>query len=92
VCVQPIQNNIAELWAVLHFLDSATFPSEDDFLAEYGEVAAGSTEHLTLLQSRIAPYFLRRLKEDVEKVNPIASCALPALTEPSSRTFTVSVF
>ena len=72
VCIlpQPIQNNVTELWSVLHFLDPAEFPSEDDFLAEYGEVAEGSTEHLELLQARITPYFLRRLKEDVEKNIP----------------------
>ena len=55
---------------MLHFLDAQRFPYEEEFLAEFGQVEQGSTEHLTLLQSRIAPYFLRRIKEDVEKVPP----------------------
>ena len=65
-CYQPIQNHLGELWSVLNFLDADEFPSESDFVDEYGEVANGSTAHLEALQQRIEPYFLRRIKEDVE--------------------------
>ena len=55
---------------MLHFLVPAEFPSEDDFLQEYSAVSTGSTDALALLQSRIEPYFLRRIKEDVERNLP----------------------
>ena len=55
---------------MLHFLDPDEFPWEDEFRAEYEEVANGSTTHLEALQQRIEPYFLRRIKEDVEKNIP----------------------
>ena len=33
----PIQNNMQELWVLLHFLDPINFNHEDRFLDKYGE-------------------------------------------------------
>mgnify|MGYP003903501341 CR=1 FL=1 len=34
----PLQNNISELWSLLHFCDDQAFPSHDNFLERYGEM------------------------------------------------------
>jgi superfamily II DNA or RNA helicase len=64
----PIQNNLNELWALLHFADREKFPKLEDFAAEYGEMK--SKEKIDQLHEVIRPYILRRLKEDVEKSVP----------------------
>ena len=64
----PLQNNMQELWSLLNFCDRDTFRSKDRFLEEYGDLQ--SKEQLDELQNEIAPYILRRVKEDVEKSIP----------------------
>lgn len=65
----PLQNSLDELWALLNFLDPAKFPSEKDFIGEYGAMTlAADVQRLQLL---IKPLMLRRLKEDVEKSIPV---------------------
>ena len=64
----PIQNNIEELWTLLHYIDPASFASLPHFQAEYGNLQ--STEQVTGLQQRLSPYLLRRMKEDVAKKLP----------------------
>jgi SNF2 family DNA or RNA helicase len=34
----PIQNNIEELWTLLNYIDPAAFPSQPDFMTEFGEL------------------------------------------------------
>lgn len=64
----PLQNNMQELWSLLNFCDREAFRSKDRFLEEYGDLQ--SKEQLDELQKEIAPYILRRVKEDVEKSIP----------------------
>ena len=64
----PIQNNIEELWTLLHYIDPTSFASLPAFHAEYGNLQ--STEQVTALQQRLTPYLLRRMKEDVAKKLP----------------------
>eukprot|EP00121_Abeoforma_whisleri_P010655 Awhi_evm1s9829 len=64
----PLQNNVGELWALLNFVQNDAFPSQHDFVAEFGSME--SSKEVEKLQTRIKPYLLRRLKEDVEKDIP----------------------
>ena len=59
----PLQNNVKELWSMLHFLEGAEFDDFDSFEEEYGRLS----DHTGVerLQKRLAPYMLRRMKEDV---------------------------
>jgi SWI/SNF-related matrix-associated actin-dependent regulator of chromatin subfamily A member 5 len=78
----PLQNNLRELWALLHFLsphlfdDSSTFEKWFDTDAGQQDVNAVSRMHILL-----HPYMLRRLKSDVNTGIPpkkeiIVSCQL----------------
>ncbi|KDO20307.1 hypothetical protein SPRG_14442 [Saprolegnia parasitica CBS 223.65] len=64
----PLQNNTQELWVLLNFLEPVIFDSMESFIEKYGRLQ--SQEQVTELQKMIAPYLLRRVKEDVEKSIP----------------------
>jgi SNF2 family DNA or RNA helicase len=64
----PLQNNVQELWAMLNFVDAAKFPSYDHFREQFGELM--THEQIKHVQQELAPYILRRTKEDVEKSIP----------------------
>jgi DNA helicase INO80 len=71
----PIQNTMAELWALLHFIMPDLFDSHDQFqewfskdieaqaLNDEGEI---SKRHLERLHKVLKPFMLRRVKKDVE--------------------------
>ncbi|XP_051944693.1 chromodomain-helicase-DNA-binding protein 8 isoform X1 [Hippocampus zosterae] len=61
----PLQNTVEELFSLLHFLEPAQFPSEIEFLREFGDLK--TEEQVQKLQAILKPMMLRRLKEDVEK-------------------------
>uniref|UniRef100_A0A672R4A9 Chromodomain-helicase-DNA-binding protein 8 n=1 Tax=Sinocyclocheilus grahami TaxID=75366 RepID=A0A672R4A9_SINGR len=61
----PLQNTVEELFSLLHFLEPTQFPSEIEFLREFGDLK--TEEQVQKLQSILKPMMLRRLKEDVEK-------------------------
>ncbi|KAM9500245.1 chromodomain-helicase-DNA-binding protein 8 isoform 1-T1 [Clarias gariepinus] len=61
----PLQNTVEELFSLLHFLEPAQFPSESEFLREFGNLK--TEEQVQKLQAILKPMMLRRLKEDVEK-------------------------
>lgn len=73
----PIQNSLAELWALLHFVMPELFMNKEDFAEWFSrdiESAAnrlGSVKlnpaQLRRLQGVLAPFVLRRVKSDVEK-------------------------
>uniref|UniRef100_A0A3B4B7Q4 DNA helicase n=1 Tax=Periophthalmus magnuspinnatus TaxID=409849 RepID=A0A3B4B7Q4_9GOBI len=72
----PLQNTVEELFSLLHFLEPAQFPSEFEFLREFGDlkteeqvfaVHTFKTIKVQKLQAILKPMMLRRLKEDVEK-------------------------
>uniref|UniRef100_A0A8C6PVN7 Chromodomain helicase DNA binding protein 9 n=1 Tax=Nothobranchius furzeri TaxID=105023 RepID=A0A8C6PVN7_NOTFU len=61
----PLQNTVEELFSLLHFLEPARFPSENNFMQEFGDLK--TEEQVQKLQAILKPMMLRRLKEDVEK-------------------------
>ncbi|KAJ9048377.1 hypothetical protein DSO57_1035664 [Entomophthora muscae] len=64
----PLQNSVTELFSLLNFLDCERFPSEADFLKEFGDLKTSA--EVTELQEILKPLMLRRFKEDVEKSIP----------------------
>ena len=82
----PLQNNLHELWALLHFLLPEMFSSADAFEEWFsapasgeggaggdggeGADAAAETEVVSQLHKVLRPFLLRRLKSDVEKGLP----------------------
>nr|CCA22651.1 chromodomainhelicaseDNAbinding protein putative [Albugo laibachii Nc14] len=64
----PLQNNMQELWVLINFLEPVKFASWEDFEAKFGRLQ--SHEQVVTLQKLLAPYVLRRVKEDVEKSIP----------------------
>ena len=63
----PIENNLAELYALFRFLNPAMFGSFSRFSREYlAPIRRGEGEFvLRLLAAKTAPFLLRRLKKDV---------------------------
>lgn len=53
----PIQNNIEELWTLLHFVDRTNFSDLDDFLEKFGNMQNNS--EVLILQELLRPYMLR---------------------------------
>ncbi|KAL4856079.1 Protein CHROMATIN REMODELING 5 [Chlorella vulgaris] len=63
----PLQNNMRELWALLHFLHPDKFPSSAAFEAEYN---MQDPEQVAKLHVTLRPHLLRRIIKDVEKSLP----------------------
>lgn len=59
----PVQNDMSELWALLHFLDKKSFPTLSRFQERFGETV--TADHIEDIQKAIQPYILRRKKADV---------------------------
>ncbi|XP_038077315.1 chromatin-remodeling ATPase INO80-like [Patiria miniata] len=70
----PIQNSMAELWALLHFIMPTLFDSHDEFnewfskdIESHAERQSGiNEEQLSRLHMILKPFMLRRVKKDVE--------------------------
>nr|XP_022902454.1 putative DNA helicase Ino80 [Onthophagus taurus] len=70
----PIQNSMAELWALLHFIMPTLFDSHEEFnewfskdIESHAENKTGIDEkHLSRLHMILKPFMLRRIKKDVE--------------------------
>ncbi|MES1916636.1 MAG: hypothetical protein MHM6MM_008442, partial [Cercozoa sp. M6MM] len=64
----PLQNNLGELWAILHFLELRNrrqfFGEKEEFLRRY---STDTVANIQALQNDLRPYMLRRVKKDVEK-------------------------
>ena len=63
----PLQNNIRELWALLHFLQPAKFPSSETFEEEHDVRDPAGVQRLHAV---LRPHLLRRVIKDVEKSLP----------------------
>ncbi|XP_024012789.1 DNA helicase INO80 [Eutrema salsugineum] len=69
----PIQNNMAELWALLHFIMPMLFDSHDQFNEWFSKGIENHAEHggtlnehqLSRLHAILKPFMLRRVKKDV---------------------------
>lgn len=60
----PIENSVSDLWAIMDFLNKGLLPSRDAFDSRYryyGEQDGGALGHLRKI---VAPFILRRLKND----------------------------
>ncbi|PHJ25452.1 swi2 snf2 srcap ino80, partial [Cystoisospora suis] len=75
----PLQNNLVELWSLLHFLMPQVFESHTDFKEWFSDPLTTAIEQeqvndhkllLEKLHALLRPYLLRRLKKDVEKQMP----------------------
>lgn len=74
----PLQNDIMELWSLLHFMMPQLFTSHDDFAAWFSNPlqtamscnAEFNTKIVERLHSILRPFILRRMKKDVEKQLP----------------------
>ena len=64
----PLQNNIGELWALVHFLMPQRFASLAAFEARYADIQ--QQEQIVALHAELKPYLLRRVKKDVERSLP----------------------
>ncbi|KAE9128742.1 Chromodomain-helicase-DNA-binding protein 9 [Phytophthora fragariae] len=64
----PLQNNTQELWVLLNYLEPVKFASLEEFNTNFGKLH--SQEQVVKLQQLLAPFILRRVKEDVEKSIP----------------------
>ncbi|XP_022083274.1 DNA helicase INO80-like isoform X2 [Acanthaster planci] len=70
----PIQNSMAELWALLHFIMPTLFDSHEEFnewfskdIESHAERQSGiNEEQLSRLHMILKPFMLRRVKKDVE--------------------------
>lgn len=70
----PIQNSMAELWALLHFIMPTLFDSHDEFnewfskdIESHAENKTGIDEkQISRLHMILKPFMLRRIKRDVE--------------------------
>jgi E1A-binding protein p400 len=74
----PLQNDVMELWSLLHFMMPQLFTSHDDFAAWFSNplqaAMSSNTEFnskiIDRLHSILRPFILRRMKKDVEKQLP----------------------
>lgn len=74
----PLQNNLLELWSLLHFLMPRVFTSRDDFKDWFNNPITGMIEGSVDYNSKVVnrlhkvlrPFILRRLKSEVEKQMP----------------------
>lgn len=64
----PLQNNTQELFVLMNYLEPTVFDDLEEFMTKYGKLH--SQEQVIQLQKMIAPYILRRIKEEVEKSIP----------------------
>lgn len=86
----PIQNTMAELWSLLHFVMPALFDSHDEFKEWFSKDIEGHVEgtkgkvdekQMSRLHTLLKPFMLRRIKKDVEnelteKVEVLVYCPL----------------
>jgi len=64
----PIQNNVRELFSLLHIMNPEKWEDWEDFSMEYcgGGDRPTSAEQATKIKDLLRPILLRRMKEDVE--------------------------
>lgn len=71
----PLQNNLMELWSLMHFLMPHVFESHKDFKEWFSNPLTGMVEGsadyndqlIQRLHKVLRPFLLRRLKSEVEK-------------------------
>ena len=74
----PLQNNLMELWSLMHFLMPKIFESHDEFKEWFNNPLTSAVEGQASLSRQLVkrlhgilrPFILRRLKSEVEKKLP----------------------
>ncbi len=68
----PIENNLGELYSLFRFLNPAMFRSEREFASRYGNPIQQDNDKDAIheLRTKVYPFILRRLKQDVLKDLP----------------------
>lgn len=66
-CQTPLNNNIRELFNLMHFLDPLDWNNLEDLEKEYENL---NEEKIKELHARLRPYFLRRIKSEVLQLPP----------------------
>lgn len=73
----PIQNNLTELWALLHFIMPTLFDSHQEFndwfskdIENVQDANSIDVEQVSRLHAILKPFMLRRVKQDVEQELP----------------------
>ncbi|GLJ18606.1 hypothetical protein SUGI_0331380 [Cryptomeria japonica] len=74
----PLQNDLMELWSLMHFLMPHLFQSQQEFKDWFSNPISGMVERqeqvnrevVDRLHNVLRPFILRRLKQDVEKQLP----------------------
>jgi DNA helicase INO80 len=87
----PVQNTMAELWALLHFIMPTLFDSHEQFATWFSRGVEGAVNdggalnahQLSRLHAILKPFMLRRVKTEVEaemapKTEVMVPCALSA--------------
>ncbi|KAE8701589.1 CHD3-type chromatin-remodeling factor PICKLE [Hibiscus syriacus] len=64
----PLQNNLDELFMLMHFLDAGKFGSLEELQEEFKDIS--QEEQISRLHKMLAPHLLRRVKKDVMKKLP----------------------
>ena len=66
----PIQNNVKELFGMMHVLDPVQYPSWEEFQNEHcgGQDREVDADQVMQLRKVLQPRMLRRMKEDVETI------------------------
>ncbi|KAK2398961.1 protein CHROMATIN REMODELING [Trifolium repens] len=59
----PLQNNLDELFMLMHFLDAGKFGSLEKFQEEFKDI--NQEQQISRLHKLLAPHLLRRVKKDV---------------------------
>ena len=78
----PVENRLEELWSQLHFTNRGLLGGRSDFAERYAKpISAGHAEVAKRLRSRIRPFLLRRMKQDVApelppRTNAVLYCEL----------------
>ncbi len=78
----PIENHLGELWSQMEFLNPGLLGPKDKYLERFAKPAAqGDREVLETLKQIVAPFILRRTKEEVakelpDKIESIVMCTM----------------
>lgn len=75
----PVNNNLDELFNLLHFIDPDTFHDLDDLHTRYEVLDSALVEEV---QELAKPYFLRRTKEAVLDLPPLSEHIVPLSMSP----------
>jgi hypothetical protein len=67
----PVENRLDELWSQIHFVNPGLLGGRSDFQDKFGRpIADGSAAAARALRRRIAPFVLRRRKQEVARELP----------------------